>query len=234
MEANLETNAAQTDIVIIGGGLAGLSAAFYLARSGVAVTLFEKSAGLGGRAATQVHHGYAFNRGIHAIYTGGATSQVLKELGIAYSGHSPKHIYALRQGKLHIAPIDTLTLLCTDLLSLPDKLDLMRVFALAPGLKPYELRGISVQYMPKLIWSHAIAAKSSVKPPRTALLRPNRWSIVFTYRKTLPKPWRSSFASRSVCSKRRPDAAQAKHILLPGRRCLRKLHRNVVLVIANE
>jgi len=51
----------------------------------------------------------------------------------------------LRQGKLHIAPIDTLTLLRTDLLSLPDKLDLMRVFALAPGLKPYELRGISVQ-----------------------------------------------------------------------------------------
>jgi phytoene dehydrogenase-like protein len=89
MEANLETNAAQTDIVIIGGGLAGLSAACYLARSGVAVTLFEKSAGLGGRAATQVHDGYAFNRGIHAIYTGGATSQVLKELGIAYSGHSP-------------------------------------------------------------------------------------------------------------------------------------------------
>jgi phytoene dehydrogenase-like protein len=145
MEAKLETNAAQTDIVIIGGGLAGLSAACYLARSGVAVTLFEKSVGLGGRAATQVHDGYAFNRGIHAIYTGGATSQVLKELGIAYSGHSPKHIYALRQGKLHIAPIDTLTLLRTDLLSLPDKLDLMRVFALAPGLKPYELRGISVQ-----------------------------------------------------------------------------------------
>ncbi len=145
METKLEAHVAQTDIVIIGGGLAGLSTACYLARSGVAVTLFEKSAGLGGRAATQVHDGYSFNRGIHAIYTGGATSEVLKELGIAYSGHSPKHIYALRQGKLHIAPIDTLTLLRTDVLSLADKLDLMRVFALAPGLKPHELRGISVQ-----------------------------------------------------------------------------------------
>jgi transposase len=29
--------------------------------------------------------------------------------------------------------------------------------------------------------------------------------IVITYRRTLPKPWRSSFASRSVCSKRGPD-----------------------------
>jgi phytoene dehydrogenase-like protein len=145
METKLEAHVAQTDIVIIGGGLAGLSAACYLARSGVAVTLLEKSAGLGGRAATQFHDGYSFNRGIHAIYTGGATSEVLKELGIACSGHSPKHIYALRQGKMHIAPIDTLTLLRTDVLSLADKLDLMRVFALTPGLKPHELQGISVQ-----------------------------------------------------------------------------------------
>jgi len=60
------------------------------------------------------------------------------------------------------------------------------------------------------------------------------WLIVFTYRRTLPKPWRSSFASRSVCLKRRPEAAQAKHILLLRRRCLKKSHKSVVLVIANE
>jgi phytoene dehydrogenase-like protein len=59
MESKLEAQVAQTDVVIIGGGLAGLSAACYLARSGVAVTLFEKSSGLGGRAATQIHNGYA-------------------------------------------------------------------------------------------------------------------------------------------------------------------------------
>jgi transposase len=35
-------------------------------------------------------------------------------------------------------------------------------------------------------------------------------------RRTLPKPWSSSFASRSMCSKRRRKAAQEKHGLLSG------------------
>src|SRR5690348_10873067 len=50
----MESQLIETDVVIVGGGLAGLSAAAYLARGGVAVTLFEKAAHLGGRAATQV------------------------------------------------------------------------------------------------------------------------------------------------------------------------------------
>jgi phytoene dehydrogenase-like protein len=92
-----------------------------------------------------MHDGYSFNRGIHALYTGGAASEVLRELGIAYSGHSPKDIYVLREGKLHIAPIGTLTMMRTDALSFADKLELMRVFARVPQLKPDELRGMSVQ-----------------------------------------------------------------------------------------
>ena len=145
MEPKLESQMKQADVVIVGGGLAGLSAACYLARAGVGVTVFERSAGLGGRAASQVHDGYSFNRGIHALYTGGAASEVLRELGIAYSGHSPKDIYVLREGKLHIAPIGTLTMVRTDALSFADKLELMSVFARVPQLKPDELRGMSVQ-----------------------------------------------------------------------------------------
>ncbi len=40
----MENTDLSTDRAIIGGGLAGLSAATYLARSGMHVTLFEKSA----------------------------------------------------------------------------------------------------------------------------------------------------------------------------------------------
>ena len=64
-----------TEVGIVGGGLAGLTAACYLARSGVTVTVFEKAPGLGGRAATQQQAGYFFNRGIHALYSGGATTR---------------------------------------------------------------------------------------------------------------------------------------------------------------
>lgn len=66
------------DVVVVGGGLAGLTAAAYLTRSGVAVVLFEQAEQLGGSAATQMRAGYAFNRGLHALYPGGAASAALR------------------------------------------------------------------------------------------------------------------------------------------------------------
>lgn len=145
MEPKLESLEKQADVVIVGAGLAGLSAACYLAQAGVGVTVFEKSAELGGRAVSQVQNGFIFNRGIHALYTGGAASDVLRELGIAYRAHSPQALSVLRAGKLHLAPVSALTLLRTHALSFADKLELLSVFAKIPKLKPDELRSISVQ-----------------------------------------------------------------------------------------
>ena len=135
----------QTDVVVVGGGLVGLSAACYLARAGVTVTLFEKASKLGGRAATQNHEDYRFNRGIHALYTGGAAAQVIQELGIPYRGHSPKEVFILRQGKLYDARYDPLTLLRSRLFGVADKLELIRVFTSLPRLNPCELAAVSVQ-----------------------------------------------------------------------------------------
>ena len=39
-----------SNVAVIGGGLAGLTAANFLARAGFSVTLFEKSSAIGGRA----------------------------------------------------------------------------------------------------------------------------------------------------------------------------------------
>lgn len=73
----------QYDIVVVGGGLAGLSAAAFLAKRGKRVALLEKAT-LGGRAITIKVKGFSFNFGAHAIY--GRDSSYLKkfekELGI--------------------------------------------------------------------------------------------------------------------------------------------------------
>jgi len=56
--------------VVVGGGLAGLTAANALAGPGRSVVVLEQSEALGGRARTQVSKGYRLNLGPHALYLG--------------------------------------------------------------------------------------------------------------------------------------------------------------------
>ena len=78
------------DVIIIGGGLAGLTTAVLLARDGKAVMLFEHSSKeIGGRARTADIDGFYFNQGPHALYLTDATDSILKEIGITYTGGIP-------------------------------------------------------------------------------------------------------------------------------------------------
>ncbi len=81
--------AEKQSVAVIGGGLAGLSAALNLAKHGLAVTVFERSSSPGGRAQTTVKDGYHMNFGPHAHYIGGAGRPFLKELGIEPTGNPP-------------------------------------------------------------------------------------------------------------------------------------------------
>ncbi len=112
------------NIIVIGGGIAGLAAAIYLARGGRTVTLFEKRRYLGGRAVTHLRHGYRFNLGPHAFYRGGAGSRVLAELGISVRGGVPKGDgIALYRRERYKLPSNVLSLLTTGLLSAADKFE---------------------------------------------------------------------------------------------------------------
>jgi phytoene dehydrogenase-like protein len=140
-----QTRSSQADVVVIGGGMAGLTAACYLVRAGAGVTLFENAPYLGGRAATRRYDGFLFNRGGHALYTGGAASRVFEELGITYGHGIPKDTCVLQGGKLSPFPADPLGLLRTDVLDAGDKLALVRLFVALGAAKPRALAKTSIQ-----------------------------------------------------------------------------------------
>lgn len=70
------------DIAVVGGGIAGITAAAYAARSGKAVALFEQSDHIGGLAGSFVHEGFTLDFGIRAFENSGIVKPMLRQLGI--------------------------------------------------------------------------------------------------------------------------------------------------------
>ena len=128
------------NVIIVGGGLAGLSAAVYLARAGRTVTIFERRRYLGGRAVTHLRHGYRFNLGPHAFYRNGLGWNVLRELGIPVRGGVPKpRGIAMLGNERHKLPGNPWSLLTTSLIGLKQKAQfamlMLRIRRIDP--KPY-------------------------------------------------------------------------------------------------
>ena len=94
------------DVVVAGGGLAGLCAASFASSAGARVALYESSPDLGGRARTRVKEGFCFNFGPHAFYRRGAFDTALRDLGVVPRGKVPNLAvgYFVRDRTLHLAP----------------------------------------------------------------------------------------------------------------------------------
>ena len=125
------------DCIVIGGGVAGLIASIFLARSGISVLLLEKSKQLGGRAMTEEKEGSYLNLGPHALYSKGKSMETLAELGIIPQGANPsisgKLFYNDQQYEL---PADPLKLLISRLFNWKGKQELLRFFI---DLKKFDL-----------------------------------------------------------------------------------------------
>jgi len=70
------------DAIVVGGGIAGLTAAAYIARAGHSVVLFERQHKVGGLVQTFDRDGIYFDGGLRSIENSGIVFPMLKQLGI--------------------------------------------------------------------------------------------------------------------------------------------------------
>ena len=139
---------APRSVVVVGAGLAGLTAAAVAAERGADVTVLEAREHPGGRARTANVDGFLFNQGAHALYRGGPAWATLAELGITPLGQSPRTSCAagLRaDGSLAALPTSPSTLLRTDLLGWRAKLEIARLLARPARLSRTVTPGTSMQ-----------------------------------------------------------------------------------------
>jgi squalene-associated FAD-dependent desaturase len=126
-------------VAVIGGGCAGLAAAAKLAEQGIAVTLFEASSTLGGRARGVQWKGQALDNGQHILL--GAYSETLRLLKLADIAEdkallrlslqlTTQHEFSLRAAPYLPAPLHILAgLLTAKGLSINERLAAIRFMA---------------------------------------------------------------------------------------------------------
>jgi phytoene dehydrogenase-like protein len=125
------------DVIVVGGGLAGLSASITAARNGASVLLLERGAQLGGRSRSREHEGFIWNDGPRALYPSALAS--LQSLGVSAAGRSP----SLKAWGVRGDTIELTTSLRNTLLSAKQKLELAKVLGQTATAKIDKTIGIS-------------------------------------------------------------------------------------------
>ena len=70
------------DVIVVGAGMAGLTAAAYTARAGLKVLLCDKEKNTGGLVNSFEYKGFVFDGGIRAIENSGIVAPMLRQLGL--------------------------------------------------------------------------------------------------------------------------------------------------------
>ena len=118
-------------VAVIGGGITGLTAAFYLRRAGVAVTLYEAFSRVGGVIQSLRREGYLAEFGPNTILeTSPKIGQLVRDAGLQARRLNPDPAasarYVVRYGRPIPMPATQLGFLTTPLFTLRAKLALLR------------------------------------------------------------------------------------------------------------
>jgi phytoene dehydrogenase-like protein len=145
-EDPVDIDEATTEVLVVGGGLAGLAAATTAARQGRRVLLLEARSEHGGRARTTDADGFLLNEGPHALYAAGEGMAVLRGLGIEPQGEKPptKGAMGLLEGRLGLLPVGPASFARSDLLSFRAKVALGRQLAALPRMDSSRLVGTTL------------------------------------------------------------------------------------------
>lgn len=137
----------QFDMAVIGGGLAGLTAAICAAQGGRSVVILERAPQLGGRASTHQSEGFFFNQGPHALYRAGDGARILRELGISYHGSRASYqgSWVLRGNVVAPFPSSPDALLATAILGEDGKAEALRLLDEMSGWDTSKWNSISVR-----------------------------------------------------------------------------------------
>lgn len=131
----------RSDVVIIGGGLAGLSTGALLAKQGKRVAVIERGNQPGGRAYAYEEKGFTFNYGPHAMYIpeSGILADVMARLGrpVPACGYvDNNYAYWADGDRLAILGPKPHQVLTTKLFSIGERLQLVKLMLALKSAKP--------------------------------------------------------------------------------------------------
>ena len=123
---------------VLGGGIAGLTAAFQLQAQGIDVTVLEASARTGGKIRSERSDGYLVEHGPNTLQSSTLLLDALIDrLGLeadcVEAQSAAKKRYIVRNGTPRAVPTSTIDMLTSSLLSLPGKLRLLGEPFVRPG-----------------------------------------------------------------------------------------------------
>lgn len=133
------------DVTIVGAGIAGLTAAVYLAKAGCRVLLLDKGAHAGGRALSAGIASASVNLGAHALFKSGLP--ILQEVGVIPQGAAPKppdtFVFEGENGEHTVLPLTRLLL--GSFLKWHEKIQLLHFYSRLLRTNPSCLYNISLQ-----------------------------------------------------------------------------------------
>lgn len=152
----------ETDVVIIGAGLTGLTAAYHLKKNGKKFLVVDKKSKAGGVISTKSDNGFVYEEGPNTGVIGNtAVVELFDELSdlctLETGGKNVNKRYILKNGKWHHLPMGLLDAVSTPLFTFNDKIRVLFEPFRAKGKNPHEnLSGFVKRRLGKSFLDYAV------------------------------------------------------------------------------